>query len=69
MGNMHYCRFHNTRMDVNECLDALDEREQLSPSEADAARQMLKAFVEFLTAEGVIDEYDSNALAGIVVEE
>lgn len=30
MGNMSYCRFHNTDIDLNDCLWALEDNDELS---------------------------------------
>ena len=27
MANMSYCRFHNTRLDMNDCIEALKRAE------------------------------------------
>ena len=34
MANMSYCRFHNTRLDLEDCIDALRNEERLSSDEA-----------------------------------
>lgn len=34
MSNMSYCRFTNTRSDLNDCLDAIREDKRLSDVEA-----------------------------------
>lgn len=58
MANMSYCRFHNTKMDLDDCLDALREGDELSKEEFRKCKQMFKNFVEFLTDEGVVDDYE-----------
>ena len=30
MGNMSYCRFHNTSIDLYDCLNALEDDDELS---------------------------------------
>lgn len=55
MANMSYCRFHNTKIDLEDCLDALREGEELSKEEYRAMKQMFKNFFEFLYDEGIID--------------
>lgn len=30
MANMHYCRFQNTHNDLLDCLDALNDEEELT---------------------------------------
>ena len=47
MANMSYCRFHNTRSDLNDCLEALREDKLLSEDEAKAGRRMFEEFLEF----------------------
>lgn len=62
MANMSYCRFHNTRLDVQDCLEALQEEEPLSKDEASAGRWMLDEILLFCCDEGIIDTYDGEAL-------
>lgn len=38
MANMSYCRFQNTRSDMEDCMDALREEKHLSGDEAKAGR-------------------------------
>ena len=47
MSNMSYCRFTNTRSDLNDCLDALREDKRLSDVEAKAGRWMFDEFLSF----------------------
>ena len=53
MANMSYCRFHNTTMDLNECVGIIEEaydegmnldafHASLSTDEAHAFRQMIR---------------------------
>lgn len=58
MANMSYCRFHNTKMDLDDCLDALREGDELSKEEFRKCKQMFKNFIAFLTDEGVVDDYE-----------
>lgn len=46
--NMSYCRFHNTRRDMSDCLDALRNEERLSKSEAKNAKYMFEDILEYL---------------------
>ena len=55
MANMSYCRFHNTKIDLEDCLDTLREGEELSKEEYRAMKQMFKNFFDFLYDEGIID--------------
>ena len=36
MANMSYCRFRNTEIDLEDCLDALNMQEELSREEFEA---------------------------------
>lgn len=47
MSNMSYCRFTNTRSDMDDCLNALCRDERLSAMEARAGRNMFKEFLTF----------------------
>ena len=48
MANMSYCRFHNTNLDMRDCIDALYDGEALSDSEFIACRNMFENVLEFL---------------------
>ena len=56
MSNMSYCRFHNTNIDLNDCLWALEDDDELSEFEYEACVQMFNRFVYFLVDNGIIDE-------------
>lgn len=59
MANMHYCRFQNTHNDLLECLEALNDEEELSEDEYRACRRMLTKVVEFLFDHEIVDgEYE-----------
>ena len=61
MSNMSYCRFTNTRTDLNDCLDALRRDERMSGMEVQAGRNMFVDFLDFLDFcrdYGIIDSYD-----------
>lgn len=61
MANMSYCRFRNTKVDMEDCLDALRNYEELNADEYKACKRMFRNIVEFLVDEGVIDD-DSTEL-------
>ena len=67
MGNMSYCRFNNTSLDVNECLWALsDENEyDISNDEIRKGVRMFEAFLEFCEENGVIDGYNKDKIKRI----
>lgn len=60
MANMSYCRFHNTQMDLEDCLDALRDNGELSKSEFMKCKQMFGSFIDFLLDEGVIEDEDGE---------
>lgn len=60
MANMSYCRFHNTRLDLEDCLDAIREEKPLSSSEARAGRHLFDDFLSFCVDQGIIDSFDSE---------
>lgn len=60
MSNMSYCRFTNTRADLNDCLDTLRRDERLSEMEVRAGRNMFTEFLTFCRDYDIIDDYDSQ---------
>lgn len=60
MANMSYCRFHNTQMDLEDCLDALANGEELSESEFRKCKQMFKDIFNFLWQVGVIEDDETE---------
>lgn len=62
MANMSYCRFQNTRGDVQDCLDALREEKRLSRDEANAGRWMFDDILSYCRDNGIIDGYDGEIL-------
>ena len=62
MANMSYCRFHNTRSDLNDCLEALREDKLLSEDEATAGRRMFEEFLEFCQENFIITGYDADEI-------
>lgn len=42
MANMSYCRFHNTRQDLEDCYDHIDDKDDLSEAEAKEREQLIK---------------------------
>jgi hypothetical protein len=66
MANMSYCRFNNTNIDLEECLDAIDEREIASKSEGEKAKMMFNRFLDFCESEGIIDGFDEEVLYKLI---
>lgn len=56
MSNMSYCRFHNTGMDLEDCLCALEEEEMLSKCEFEACEKMFVRFLDFCVEAGIIEQ-------------
>ena len=58
MSNMSYCRFENTTRDLEDCYDAIENREidELSDTEVNAIENMLEICKNILTYEDDIWE-------------
>ncbi len=65
MPNMSYCRFQNTRYDMEDCLIALRDEKHLSRDEAKAGRWMFDDILSYCRDVGIIDDYDSDMLEAI----
>ena len=50
MSNMSYCRFTNTRSDMEDCLEALRDETPLSDFEVRAGKAMFKDILEVCQA-------------------
>ena len=57
MSNMSYCRFENTFRDLEDCVDALVDNNDLSEREANFAHRMRNLCEEYLDA---YEEWQSN---------
>lgn len=57
---MSYCRFHNTRIDMQECIEDLTNRDISSDEEKRAAKNMIVEFLDFCVGEQIIEEYDED---------
>lgn len=62
MANMSYCRFHNTSMDMRECLQCLEDEEPTSNYECEKAMYMFEDILSTMQDLGIIDEYDGDLL-------
>lgn len=60
MANMSYCRFTNTRQDMDDCLEALRDEKRLSDFEVRAGRNMFRDILEFCQEQGIIDAFDEE---------
>lgn len=66
MANMSYCRFHNTRLDMNDCIYAIQDGVNISEEEKLQARMMFEEIADFMIECGVIDDYDDQAMNDII---
>lgn len=55
MANMSYCRFHNTNIDLRDCLDAIKSGEELSDDEMNCCRKLFGQFIDFCYDIGILD--------------
>lgn len=62
MANMSYCRFRNTRIDLEDCLDALREEKRLSYEEARAGRNLFDDILSFCKEQGIIEDFDQEEI-------
>ena len=62
MSNMSYCRFTNTRSDLNDCLDALRQDDRLSGMEVRAGRNMFVEFLTFCRDYAISETYDKQLI-------
>lgn len=62
MANMSYCRFQNTRQDLADCIDAINQGETLSIDERKAGKRMFQQFLALCMDENIIEEYDEEEL-------
>ena len=60
MSNMNYCRFTNTRSDMEDCLEALRDEKPLSDFEVRAGKAMFKDILEACQNYGIIDAFDGD---------
>lgn len=55
MGNMSYCRFHNTSIDLDDCEEALFNEDPLSPSEIRSAKDLIQSCIRIAEEFGDVD--------------
>lgn len=55
MINMDYCRFNNTNIAIEECLESIKNGDKLSEREMNSCRSMFEKFIEFCFDEGILD--------------
>jgi hypothetical protein len=63
MANMSYCRFYNTTLDLEECVDVLenDEYKNLSTEEKHSSSQLYDLAQQYIAQYGrVMEEIDDD---------
>lgn len=60
MANMSYCRFHNTNLDLEDCLEALRYEGELSKAEHMEFKVMFSNIIQFLFDEDIIRDDDGE---------
>lgn len=60
MVNMSYCRFNNTKLALDECLEAIQNGENLSDAEMDSCKDMFRNFINFCCDSGIIEDDDGE---------
>lgn len=68
MANMSYCRFENTKSDLKDCINALENREINSEEEKVNARRMIINFLDFCLNEGIIEDFEGERIQQIISE-
>lgn len=68
MSNMSYCRFHNTLIDLNDCIGALENRDISSDEEKRSALKMIKKFLGYCMEEDIIEDFDEDRIKEIIDE-
>lgn len=66
MSNMSYCRFQNTRNDMEDCLYALETESSLSQEESAAGTYMFLRVLRFFQEHEIIEAYDKDALTDLL---
>lgn len=58
MANMSYCRFRNTLMDMEDCLDALENGAELEGDELGAYEEMMEIAQRLIDAPQPVEPSD-----------
>lgn len=66
MSNMNYCRFHNTLIDLSECIEAMENQEKISADERIKAKKLLITFLEFAEEYSIIKSYNMTNVNDII---
>lgn len=68
MSNMSYCRFENTASDLRDCLEALDNGEEISKHERKKGVEMFTEFLSFCADNGIVDDVDTDAIDNLFAD-
>jgi hypothetical protein len=68
MSNMSYCRFNNTFQDLQDCLEALENREISNGEEKQKAKGMIVEFLDFCLSEQIIETYNLGNIQDMIEE-
>ena len=55
MINMDYCRFNNTDIALEECLESIKNGDKLSDKEMNSLRSMFGKFIDFCFDAGILN--------------
>lgn len=55
MMNMNYCRFNNTDIALEECLNSIKAGGKLSDSEMSSCRSLFEKFIDFCFDAGILN--------------
>ena len=67
MINISYCRFYNTKLAVDECLNEIYEGEHgLSVEEANSAIKMFNDILEHCLDNGIIENYNNIKISEMI---
>lgn len=68
MENKNYCKFKNTLKNMEECLNALEKREEMSREEQKTAKEMFIKILEFCEEECIILGYGEQGIDALLEE-
>lgn len=60
MVSMSYCRFRNTEIEMDACLNAIDDRDELSEEEKESANRLFRKIIIWLDDNDIIDLDDND---------
>ena len=60
MVNMSYCRFQNTAIALDECIDSLNDENVLSVTEKRYCKSLFQTFLNFCVEEGIVEDEDGE---------